>query len=339
MFMHMYLVFTRHLHQLVSALCISCRPLLMIVIRNCFCSSLSAPCTISSLRSFGSFCPSEAMPVLEVKRRLCFNDCAVPAEEQDLSVLDPYNLSNETDDNLSVSLVNFKASGNMTWLQKGLELSSRWWVLNHHRIPVLQEILNLIRNQKPKKGAAVRMPKNHKNLLPLQVRGKVLWFQNDSRCVILAVKKGQEALDDFQWFLQELSKDIEDLEEVPEEPVVGVGHKEIRAPIPEDIQDVVNESLQTIRDHPQCLSTVFLQSRSSIRVQRKNDKATKDLRVKDLKRKRAESAEQDNQDIVKRQFDLVVQSAISFLDPQVLAGAASSNQAPADPGNDAQGLS
>lgn len=276
------------------------------------------------------------MPVLEVKRRLCLNDCAVPAEEQGLSFLDPYNQSNETDENLSVSLVNFKASGDMKWLQKGLKLSSRWWVLNHHRIPVLKEILNLIRTSKPKKGGAGRLPKYHKSLLPLQVRGKVLWFQNDSRCVTLAVKKGQEALDDVQWFLQELSKDIEHLEEVPEGPVEV--SKEIRAPIPEDINDIVNDSLQTIRDHPQCLSAVFLQSRSSIRVQRRNIKATKDLRVKDLKRKRAESVEQDNQDIVKRLFDPIVQSAISFLDLQVPAGAASSNQAPADPGNDAQGL-
>ena len=59
------------------------------------------------------------------------------------------------------------------------------------------------------------MPRNHKTLLPLQVRGKILWCENNSRCVILALKQGRE-VERLQWFTNELHKGTKNLAEDPE---------------------------------------------------------------------------------------------------------------------------
>ena len=71
----------------------------------------------------------------------------------------------------------------------------------------MQEILGLIKNKKAKQGNNALMPRNHKNLLPLQVRGKILWFENNSRSVILALQQGRE-VEHLQWFMNEPHKDI-----------------------------------------------------------------------------------------------------------------------------------
>ena len=102
--------------------------------------------------------------------RLCLNDCGVPLDKQTLPFVDPYSLADEPDEPLPVSLVSFKAAGNMHWLLSSLALPMKWWVNNHWRIPLLQEILSLIRDKKPKQGGHVLMPRNHKSLVPLQVR-------------------------------------------------------------------------------------------------------------------------------------------------------------------------
>ena len=106
------------------------------------------------------------MPAVEVKNRLCLNDHAVPVETKRMLFVDPYNLGGMTDEALDVSLVDLKAVANIDWLQMALKLGGRWWVSNHHRIPLLQQVLKLIREQKPMSGRDVRMPKNHKCLVP-----------------------------------------------------------------------------------------------------------------------------------------------------------------------------
>ena len=277
------------------------------------------------------------MPVV-VSRRVCFNDMAVPlVEEQSLPFVDPLNLASETEDMLSVSLVNFKATGNLQWLEKGLELKSRWWVFNHHRVPLLVEVLEKIREHKIKSGGQARLPRLRNHLLPLLIRGKLLWFQNDSRNVILAMRE-EQGLEDLGWFLAEMEKDIgehafqEAPEEAPDSSAPAV-RKEIPGAMSEDLKPFVKAALGEIHSHPQCLNASFLQSRLSFRVQRK-DKSSKEFKVKDLKRKRTEAAEQDNQDLVQRQFDVVQIAARSFLEaPDSSTGPSSSTnqQAPEAP--------
>ena len=145
--------------------------------------------------------PSKMPPQLEVQRRVCLNEYAVPQEHDSLPWVNPFALASDEPDFLDVSLVSFKATGNLIWLEKSLELPSRWWLRHHHRVPLIIEILDLIRSQKATTRAAARLPRTRECLLPLQIRGKALWFKNDSRCVIYAIRDGQQALGDFQWFL------------------------------------------------------------------------------------------------------------------------------------------
>ena len=266
------------------------------------------------------------MAMLHVARRLCVNDCAVPTEDTELSFVDPYGLASEPDEALAVSLVDLKATANITWLQQAFKLPARWWVRNHHRVPLVLEIQKLIRDQKATKGGQARLPRNHKSLLPLQVRGKILWFMNDSRSVVLAVRN--ERLDDFHWFLQELVKDVQEHVLGQDDDQEPAGRRKGGGEIPEDLQDPVHETLQTLREHPQCLSAVWMPARLSFRVHRKSDKSMKELRVKDLKRKRSQAAETNNQTLVKNQFDMLVPEASEFLDSSDLAPDASSNQQP-----------
>ena len=127
-----------------------------------------------------------------VEMRLCLNGSSVPVETQTLAFVDPYSLAEEPDELLPVSLVRFSATADLNWLQQGLVLPTRWWRQNHHRVPLIQEILQLIQDKKPTRGSQVLLPRNHKKLLPLPVRGRIRWFENNSRCVILALKQGRE---------------------------------------------------------------------------------------------------------------------------------------------------
>jgi len=272
-------------------------------------------------------------PVEPCRLSRCRCACALttaefPWRSRPCPSLDPYNLADEPDEPLPVSLVSFKATWNLNWLHSGLALPARWWVKNHFHIPLLQEILGLIKDKKPKQGGHLLMPRNHKNLVPLQVRGKVLWFENNSRCVVLALKQGKE-MEHLQWFMEEVNKDIENHAalsdpECPEDQP-GPSHKTSRVKIPEDLEDLVNECLETLHEHPESLGAVYLTSRSSSRVHRK-DKTLKDIRVKGLKRKQAKALGQQDQEPVKRQFDFAVQACIEFLDSRVPGAAASSNQ-------------
>ena len=273
------------------------------------------------------------MAVLEVKRCLCVNDHAIPGsgEEHLLVCLGDSEV-------MKVRLVSLKGTGSATWLTQALGLPARWWSQNHHRVPILLKVLELIRDGKPTRGAAVRMPRQHNRLVQLHIRGRDLWFQNRSECVVLAIRDGLEGLEDLFFFLKELRTDIQ------EQQLVEVSRAPVDPP-PEHLMKDLDEARQTVENHHRCASAVFLPSRRCLRVVRNTDKATKELRVKCLnkkprraagsgKRRRAESAGSgdDNEDLL---FDNLVDDAISFLEgseaedvTQELVGPA---QQPAEP--------
>ena len=145
------------------------------------------------------------MAVLEVKRCLCVNDHAIPGsgEEHLLMCLGPH-------EDQTVRLVSFKGTQNATWLTNAQGLPTRWWSENHHRVPILREVLELIRSGKPTKGSAMRLPRQHNRLVQLNIRGRLLWFQNRSECVVLAIKDGPEGLEDLYFFLKELRADLQE---------------------------------------------------------------------------------------------------------------------------------
>ena len=179
--------------------------------------------------------------MVEVKHRLCLNHFAVPLEEQTLGFVDPYNLAAEAEEEFLVSLVTFKASAKMHWLESSLDLPARWWSHKGTTLPLLQEIVNLIKDKRAKKGSDVLMPRNHKSLLPLEVRGKVLWFENNARCVVLALRQGKE-VEQLLWFVEELNSDIEALSD-------PVAKSKRQSKLPEDLEGPVEDTLRNLREH------------------------------------------------------------------------------------------
>ena len=235
---------------------------------------------------------------------------AVPVEEKTLSWMDPYQeAQGEEEESLKVLLVPFKASGNMDWLEKGLGFLARWWMKNHHRVPLICEVLELLKKQRPSQGAQRLLPKQASSILPLRIRGKVLWFQNQLRYVVLALKTGEEAAS-LQHFLDELLKDVESLSEQ------DADRKQQKRQVPEEETQVVERALEILRDHSACRSAKFFPSRSCFQVVLQN-KTCEEFRVKDLTKKRKESLNQDDSSGIETVFDKAVQQALNFLNGDI----------------------
>ena len=96
------------------------------------------------------------MAAITVARQLCVNNQVVPVKVESLLFVDPYGNCDEAIQDLTLlnaSLVSFASSRTKSWLRKALALpTSRWWMNNHGRIPLLQEILHLIRGKKNPMG-------------------------------------------------------------------------------------------------------------------------------------------------------------------------------------------
>ena len=267
------------------------------------------------------------MATFKVSWRLCVNDHAVPVESVSLPWMDPFELTSDLDldEEIAVNLVNLKATGKTTWIEKALNLPARGWLKNMQIVPLILEIQDRIRNRKPKAGSVARLPRNDKHLLPFEIRGKILWFQNTSRTVVLAVK--DESLGDLEWFLQELHKDLQNLADEKDDELAI--RRMASQPIPEDIQVEVNEGLETIRESSACLSVNWLQSRSCFRITRKSDNVVRHCCVKSLKKGRLEAEEHNNTEILQRMFASVTQEIMEFLSGHAGEVASSSQQHPA----------
>ena len=90
------------------------------------------------------------MPVFQVEQ---LNGHAIPVEIKNMELVDPLNLADTNSLNLpestEVTLVSFKATGDMNWLCKSLQLpdgdgsnhsNGRWWAHNSNRVPLLMEM-------------------------------------------------------------------------------------------------------------------------------------------------------------------------------------------------------
>ena len=248
--------------------------------------------------------------VASVQRRLCVNNLAVPVEEHTLDCMDPYQEGQGDEESLKVLLVHLKASGNMEWLCKGMGLPARWWVHNHHRVPLMCEILELIKKKRPTQGAQRLLPRQASSIMPLRIRGKVLWFQNQVRFVVLALRTGQES-PDLQQFLEELQKDVEILLENEADP--GRSHKQKKVEVPDEEQEVVQRALNLLEEHSSCKSAKYFPSRKVFQVILQ-DKSCAEFGVKDLNKKRQEALKQEGIGCIETAYDKAMSAALNFLD-------------------------
>ncbi len=257
------------------------------------------------------------MPVIKAEYCLCLNGKVVAVEKESLPWMDPFGLApDDLDDDkpLPVSIVDVKVMGDRGWLTSAMDIKVKWWQAHHHKVPLFSEILQLIKSKKIFKGAGARTPKQHKSLLPLKIRNKTMWFANNSRVVSLALVQGQE-IEQLEWFMHELYQDIEDLMAEDEAEAEADAPVE-KHKIDKNLQTIVDQTLSTLQDHHGCQSVHYLASRNSLKVVRKGDKATKEHRLKSLKRKLQESQEHDNEELLQNLFDIAVAECINFLDYQ-----------------------
>ena len=165
-----------------------------------------------------------AVPGFQVEYRLCLNGHAIPVETKDMFLVDPLNLAGtyslNLPDSTEVNLVSFKASGDMNWLCKRLQLfggdgtkwsTGRWWAHNSIRVPLLMEIKEAIKNLKKQKKA--NQPTYHQCLILLEIRVQLLCVKNSSTAVTLGLTKEPGTLtvphpdiDPLVWFCTQVHK-------------------------------------------------------------------------------------------------------------------------------------
>ena len=138
-----------------------------------------------------------AVPGFQAEYRWCLNGLAIPVEIKDMFIVDPLNLADtyslKLPDYTEVNLVSFKATGDMNWLCKSLQLPGddidkkhppcRWWSHNSNRVPLLMEIKEATKNLKQQKKA--NQPTDHQCCILLEIRGQLLYAGNNSAFVSL----------------------------------------------------------------------------------------------------------------------------------------------------------
>ena len=251
-------------------------------------------------------------------------------EHQTLTFVDPLQLAEgmQDVDCLPVHLVSFKVTAPCQWIEKALEQKAHWWRSHASRSPFLCEVLENVKNLRPTKGRDQHLPKNTKAMVPIRVRNKVLWVMNDCRSVTLVLRPEHEE-QDLSWFLQELQKDLH-----PEPPADAVplqmessedlaesSHRYNKVPVSDDVQPLVDKTLQVISGHSNCTRVNYLPSKLGFRVLG-SDGTCKLFRVTDLKRKLAQAIQHDDPEVLQVQFEKSLEKALEFLNSIGLADTA-----------------
>jgi hypothetical protein len=213
--------------------------------------------------------------------------------------------------------LDLKATGDARWLERAFQLPVRFWKAHQHEVPLLQEMRKAIESGKVRKGGGSRLPRRPDAVVAIQVRDKVLMIQNKTSGLVLMAKHGAEQ-ETFQWFLEELQKDLLNLKEHQAETASSSTEppvKQKRLSIDVEEEHIVEAALDKVREHPLCSRVIFLPSRDSLRVIR-TDKQTAEIFVSGSRKKRL-SARQDQDEEgwahLRSSFDRAANSAIEFL--------------------------
>ena len=200
------------------------------------------------------------VPEFHVENKgLTLNGHTVPVVTKKMTLADPLSLSitigvRLPDFGMELDLVSFGPSGDMSWLCKSLKVPDskpdRWWAYCSVRLPLLIEIRESIKNLQAWKSIYQHL-KGH--IVLLQIRGQVLYVENNSAVVTLGLTKAPGDLgphiDTLAWFCTELQKDID-------EPHPHLG-PEKRAYEPAEHEELVHSIMKRLTAHPQALQVLF----------------------------------------------------------------------------------
>ena len=105
---------------------------------------------------------------LEITWGLVVNGRPVPAEMKRMSIIDPYQLAQDLVDPRELgpldvveqrTLVDFKATGDLLWLEDALSIPHKSWKGLQKQIPFLQEIKGLVLQKRDYRGGLARAPR------------------------------------------------------------------------------------------------------------------------------------------------------------------------------------
>jgi hypothetical protein len=281
-----------------------------------------------------------------VSYRVCVNDVAVPFVVRTSVFRDINDLAGGDTDGEDFILVCLKATADVRWLEKYLNLPRRWWVHNSgaSTVPLMSEIREAINVKQITKGRGCRFERQQNTIVAIRVRGKVILIQNNVMNLNIAFKTGDE-IEGLKWFLLQLGVDFASrheweaparkrsrteeqvgddddahLEGLDEGPPPS-SSKQQRHYLGHHEHAIVQTSVVALEEHPECFKAKFLPSRASFMVT-KQDRTSKEFVVSGLNKHRKNALikhglgphEDDDLALLAPMFEKSVAGALAFLE-------------------------
>ena len=240
---------------------------------------------------------------LRLRKLPCLNGKLIPFQTHTVTILRDGG-KEDIEDDIKVLLLDLAASADThSWLtgrDGGLGVNVIWCRCNFSKVPLFQELMQAIKDQKdPKKGKA----KWPKAVVEVTVRGKIMMVKNDYRSVKLAFEAcgddNEDLSDDnmklLDWFLQDLHKDIQAMIAAEPLPLVDgeAPKRQGRSEQPAakklktstgypKLDAQLEQSLMDLTSHANCVMAVWMSSRRCFKLKKKNEKVYKELYPKAL---------------------------------------------------------
>ena len=245
------------------------------------------------------------MPLLE--KKWCLGNVVLPLEQHTCDLVDLKKGVVGDDEDCSFLFLPLKSTGQTEWLEGHLKQRCRWWKRSGRYQPLMQELIEAIPGSSKKQkyaGLTSRV------VVPIEVRGKTILVLNNRNAPALAFHEGDEEFESLQWFLQEMTKDLQELStgNSKRDPAQGTRMME------ED--EIIQEIVENLKQHANCKTAYFMPSSNRICVVT-HMKERKVLTVKDLNKRRKEALQRQDGQLwvrVRSSFLETCDAAINFLD-------------------------
>ena len=251
---------------------------------------------------------SLVMP-LRFRPRWCLEDQVLPLVPKTLDLVDINRVGIDDRDNCNWFILNLKATANVEWLMKNLKLHSRWWMLNSKRVPLINEILEVINNINKNRKTAVHA----RLVVPIKIRNHVIFVLKDARAVKLAIDSDEPNFEDLDWFVHELGEDIGKLP--------AKGSSSATKPLHDEdplVSEIIDNVVQDLKQHHACKTVCFVRSRRAFKVVKKNLKRPMHFHVPLFNKKRRQIVDRQDPQSVEQLRDAVTEVSSQVL--QFLAG-------------------